>query len=145
MHHAPLVAGIAFKVSLTLLRTIRSRVVSDMASYRKNRTLKVTQRTVFTKAAIGYRSADRPQSSVLSRSDLGVSPGLLLKAELGALAAVAEVHDQAQTEPDGETHPGLPVETGDEHEAEYDGQNRGDRHARRAEAAGRIRLGLAHP
>ena len=29
-----------------------------------------------------------------------------------------------------------PVETGDEHEAEYDGQNRGDRHARRAEAAG---------
>ena len=89
-------------------------------AYRKNRTLKVTQRTVFTKAAIGYRSADRPQSSVLSRSDLGVSPGLLLKAELGALAAVAEVHDQAQTEPDGETHPGLPVETGDEHEAEYD-------------------------
>ena len=34
--------------------------------------------------------------------------------QLGALAAVGEVDDQSQAEPDREPHPGLPIETGDQ-------------------------------
>ena len=86
----------------------------------------------------------RLPTSVLGGSR-SLSLGFVFQPKLGALAAVAEVDYQAQTEPDGETHPGLPVEAGDENEAEHDGQNRRDRYTRGAEAAVRVRLGLAHP
>ena len=61
------------------------------------------------------------------------------------LAAVHEIHDQTKGEPDCETHPGLPIQTANQNEAENDRADRRERHARSAEAAVCVRLGLTHP
>ena len=65
--------------------------------------------------------------------------------QCGMLAAVHEIHDQTKGEPDCETHPGLPIQTANQNEAENDRADRRERYARGAEAAVCVRLGLTHP
>lgn len=60
-------------------------------------------------------------------------------------AAVREVDHEAEREPDHEAHPRLPRQSGDEHGAERDGEDRRDGHARGAETAVGVRLRVAHP
>ena len=68
---------------------------------------------------------------------------LLLSRELGPVAAVEEVDDQADGEPDEEAHPGDDGQSGHEQEAEDHAERRNDGAEGNAEAAAAMRFAVA--